>query len=147
MPFCHGILLVSVKNAHKDEKESILKQHTWLKTLVAADKNFKKLFPNLAKELSGGENAISIDSVEPATDEEEEEQPDKFHNYVPNVVDFIRRCNTDKEAHEIICYMEKRREITKEHAEQLKKQLKEKGVRSFGAKKQDNYYFKDSGLC
>jgi hypothetical protein len=115
--------------------------------LVAADKNFKKMFPNLAKELAGGENAVSIDSVEPASDEVGEEHPDKFHNYVPTVVDFIRRCTTKEEAHEIICYMEKRREITPEHARQLKRQLKEKGVRSFGAKKQDNYYFKESGLC
>ncbi len=115
--------------------------------MVAADKNFRKLFPHLAKELAGGENAVSIDSVEPTPDEAEEEQPDKFHNYVPTVVDFIRRCNTSEEAHEIICYMKKRREISKEQAKQLNKQLKEKGVRSFGAKKQDNYYFKESGLC
>jgi hypothetical protein len=119
--------------------------------LVAADKSFKKTFPHLARELSSGENAVSIDSVEPnpeeAEAEGEEKQPDKFHNYVPTVIDFIRRCNTDKEAHEIIVYMEKRCEITKEHAEQLKKQLKEKGVRSFGTKKETDYYFKESGLC
>jgi len=117
------------------------------KLVVAADKSFKKMFPHLAKELNSGENAVSIDSVDPTLEELEEKLPDKFHNYVPTVVDFIRRCNTDKEAHEIIAYMEKRCEITKEHAQQLKKQLKEKGVRSFGAKKEDNYYFKQSWLC
>jgi len=115
--------------------------------LVAADKSFKKMFPHLAKELSAGENSVSLDSVEPNAEEAEERQPDKFHNYVPTVVDFIRRCNTDKEAHEIIAYMEKRNEITKEHAQQLRKQLEEKGVRSFGVKKEDDYYFKQSGLC
>lgn len=117
--------------------------------MVAADRTFKKTFPHLARELGSGENAVPIDSVEPNPEEveAEEKQPDKFHNYVPTVVDFIRRCNTDKEAHEIIVYMEKRCEITKEHAEQLKKQLKEKGVRSFGTKKETDYYFKESGLC
>jgi hypothetical protein len=117
--------------------------------LVTADKSFKKMFPHLAEELSSGENAVSIDSVEPNPDEDEaeEQQPDKFHGYVPTVVDFIRRCNTDKEAYEIIVYMERRCEITKEHAQQLKKQLEEKGVRSFGAKKEDDYYFKESGFC
>jgi hypothetical protein len=103
------------------------------------------MFPHLAKELSNGENAVSIDSIEPP-EECEEKQPDKFHNYVPTVFDFIRRCNTDQEAREIITYMEKRREITEAHAKLLKKQLKEKGVRSFGAKKEDDYYFKQSGL-
>ena len=117
------------------------------KPLVAADKSFKKMFPHLAKEQGSGENTVSIDSVEPSPEEAEEKKPDKFHNYVPTIVDFIRRCNTDKEAHEIIVYMEKICEITKEHAHELKKQLREKGVRSFGAKKEDGYYFKQSGLC
>jgi hypothetical protein len=115
--------------------------------LVAADKSFKKMFPHLAKELSSEENTVSIDSVEPNPEEVEAKQPDKFHNYIPTVIDFIRRCNTDREAHEIIIYMEKRCEITKEHAQHLKKQLEEKGVRSFGAKKEDGYYFRESGLC
>jgi hypothetical protein len=115
--------------------------------MVASDKSFKKMFPHLAKELSSGESAVSIDSVEPDSDEVEEPEPDKFHNYVPTVVDFIRRCSKDEEAHEIIIYMEKRGEITKEDAQKLKKQLEEKGVRSFGAKKEDGYYFKQSGFC
>jgi hypothetical protein len=42
--------------------------------------------------------------------------------------------------------LKKRNEITKECAEQLKKQLDQKGVRSFGPKKEDDYYFKQSGL-
>jgi hypothetical protein len=116
------------------------------KTLVTADKNFKKMFPHLAKELSAGENAVSIDSVEPTHGEILEKKPDKFHNYVPTVIDFIQRCDTEEEAHEIIVYMEKRYEITKEEAQQLEKQLKKKGVRSFGAKKEDYYYFKQSGF-
>lgn len=115
--------------------------------MVAADKSFQKMFPHLAKELCGRENAVSIDSAEPNPEEVEEPEPDKFHNYVPTVVDFIRRCSTDKEANEIIIYMEKRGEITKKDAQKLKKQLEEKGVRSFGAKKEDGYYFKQSGFC
>jgi hypothetical protein len=30
---------------------------------------------------------------------------------------------------------------------ELRKQLKKEGVRSFGSKKEDNYYFKQGGLC
>ncbi len=119
--------------------------------MVEADKSFKKMFPHLAKELSNGENAVSIDSVEPSPEDAETQaeiqKPDKFHNYVPTVVDFIRRCNTEREADEIIAYLEKRCEISRKSADKLKKQLKEKGVRSFGAKKAEDYYFKESGLC
>ena len=44
-------------------------------------------------------------------------------------------------ARTIISYMEKKGEIKKQYTGRLKKQLKEKGVRSFGSKKEDNYYF------
>jgi hypothetical protein len=105
-------------------------------------KSFKKMFPNLAKELTDGENAVSIDSVRADAEEAEKSQTDRFHNYVPTVLDFIRRCNTEREAEEIVAYLEKRREITKEQARELREQLKQKGVRSFGPKKEDDYYFR-----
>jgi hypothetical protein len=115
--------------------------------LVEADKkNFKKMFPNLAKEL-GGESTIPIDSVRTNPDDAEKSIADRFHNYNPTVVDFIRRCNTETEANEIIAYLEKRGEVTKEHAQQLRRQLKQKGLRSFGSKKEPDYYFKHGGLC
>jgi len=117
------------------------------RTLVESDKKpFKKMFPNLAKEL-GGENTIPIDSVRTNADDAEKSMYDRFHNYDPTVVDFIRRCSTETEADEIIVFMEKRGELTGEHAQQLRKQLKEKGVRSFGRKKEPDYYFKHGGLC
>jgi hypothetical protein len=80
-------------------------------------------------------------------EEAEKSQTDKFHNYVPTVVDFIRRCNTEKEANEIVAFLEKRCEITEEHAQKLREQLKQKGLRSFGPKKEDDYYFKESEFC
>jgi hypothetical protein len=42
--------------------------------------------------------------------------------------------------------MERRGEISKEYAARLRKQLKEKGIRSFGPKKEENYYLKRAGL-
>lgn len=104
------------------------------------------MFPHLAEELNCGDNTVPIDSVEPNTEENEENQPDKFHNYIPTVFDFLRRCDNEAEAHEIIAFLKKRNEITKECAEQLKKQLEQKGVRSFGPKKEDDYYFKQSSF-
>jgi hypothetical protein len=107
----------------------------------------KKMFPHLCEELEGGESNVEINSVRTDPEAAEEEVSDKFRNYNPTVVDFIRRCDTETEAEAIINFMEKRCEITKEYAEQLKKQLKKEGVRSFGSKKEEGYYFKQSGLC
>jgi hypothetical protein len=116
--------------------------------LVEANrKSFKKMFPHIANELTGGQNAVSIDSVRTNAEEAEKAQTGRFHNYVPTVVDFIRRCNTEEEANEIVAFLEKRCEITKEHAQKLREQLKQKGLRSFGPKKEEDYYFRESKFC
>ncbi|MEM0057332.1 MAG: DUF2095 family protein [Candidatus Bathyarchaeia archaeon] len=114
---------------------------------------FKKLFPNLAREMELDENKVSINSIRMDTEEGERVASgkkrswvDPFANYDPDVIDFIRRCDTEEQAEEIIAYMEKRGEISSEYAAQLRKQLKEKGVRSFGPKKEENYYLKKAGL-
>ncbi len=135
-------------NAHKARILSFSKRYGLGTDLVEANrKSFKKMFPHLTKEIADGENAVSIDEVQPNAEEAEKTQTDKFHNYIPNVVDFIRRCNTEEEANEIISYLEKRCEITQEHAQEIRKQLKQKGLRSFGPKKKDDYYFSESGFC
>ena len=110
-------------------------------------KSFKKSFPHLSKELELGDSKVAINSVRTEPDEAEKAVTDKFHNYDPTVVDFIRRCDTKVQAEAIIAYLEKRGELTKEYAEALRKQLKKDGVRSFGSKKEENYYFKQGGLC
>jgi hypothetical protein len=72
---------------------------------------------------------------------------ERFDHYNPDAVDFIRRCDTEQQAEEIIAYLEKRGELGKPHALRLRRQLKEKGVRSFGPKKEHDYYIKHGGLC
>jgi len=67
----------------------------------------------------------------------------RFDGYVPDVIDFIRRCDNEKQAEEIIDFMEERNEINSAYARRLKRQLREKGVRSFGPKKQDDYYSRE----
>jgi hypothetical protein len=103
---------------------------------------FKKLFPNIAKELDSSEHKIAIDSVRTDVQTAEKAVSKRFVHYVPDVIDFLRRCDTEEQADEIIAYMERRGEIKKQYATKLRKQLREKGVRSFGPKKEDNYYFK-----
>ena len=108
-------------------------------------RSFKKTFPHLSKELEGEENKVKIDSVRADSETAEKTFCDPLHNFNPTVVDFIRRCDTEEQAETIIAFMEKRGEITPKRASQLRAQLKKKGVRSFGPKKEDNYYFKQGG--
>ena len=110
-------------------------------------KSFKKNFPNLSKELELGESKVDISSVRTDSDEAEKGLSDKLRHYDPTVIDFIRRCDTEAQAEAIIAYLEKRGELTEEYAEKLRKQLKKEGVRSFGSKKEEYYYFKHGGLC
>ena len=131
---------------------------------MAVDKNsLKKMFPHLYRELAeDSENKVSIDAVYDRPDaaekaveiedvcEEEFLKPlkpvDKLRHFNPSAIDFIRRCDTDKQAQEIISYLQKRGEITAEQAEELECTLKQKGVRGFGPKKEENYYFHEGGL-
>jgi len=110
---------------------------------VESDKEtFKKLFPNLVKELESDKNKVAINSVRTDIQTGERATSERFMHYTPDVIDFIRRCDTEQQAEEIIDYMEKKGEIQSQYAKKLRKQLKEKGVRSFGPKKEENYYFK-----
>lgn len=109
-------------------------------------KRLKKMFPRLAEELEGEKQKISIDSVRSDRETAEKASTRRFTGYNPDVIDFIRRCDNQKQAEEIIGYLEKRGEINRSYAQRLRKQLREKGVRSFGSKKEDDYYLKN-GEC
>ena len=128
-------------------------------------KSIKKIFPHLYEELETGEVKVPINSVrknpleaeeaavgeecEDCTEEEfttSTETPDKLRHFNPSVVDFIRRCDTEVQAEEIIAYLQKKGEITQENAQELRCQLKRDGVRSFGPKKEENHYFREGGI-
>ena len=111
---------------------------------VKLDKeSLKKMFPNLANELQAGDNKVQVNSVRTCQGTDGEAASSKsFERYVPDVVDFIRRCDTNEQAEEIIDYMVKRSEIKAEYAQKLRKQLRKQGVRSFGSKKTQDYYIK-----
>lgn len=97
---------------------------------------FKRKYPNLAMELEEGTGKVQIESVQ---------RSDKFLGYTPTPIDYLRRCDTEEQAIQTIEYLEGRKEITREYAEELRKQLKEKGVRSFGPKREEDYYLKQAG--
>jgi hypothetical protein len=106
----------------------------------------KRLFPNLAREIESEEGRVAINSVRTDVPTGEEATSRNFVHYNPDVIDFIRRCETKEQAEEIIAYMEKRDEIEKQYADKLRKQLKSEGVRSFGPKKEEDYYLKHGEL-
>ncbi len=128
-------------------------------------KSIKKIFPHLYEELEKGEVKVPINAVRKnpleaeavavgeeydCTEEEFTsctETPDKLRHFNPSAVDFIRRCDTELQAEEIIAYLQKKGEINTENAEQMRCQLKRDGLRSFGPKKEEYYYFKEGGLC
>ena len=106
---------------------------------------FEKMFPNLAEEMSNDRCKTKINTVRFDVTIAEKAVSKRFNGYSPDAIDFLRRCDTAQQAEEIICYLEKRQDITSEYATKLRKQLKTKGVRSFGAKKECDYYLRQDG--
>ncbi len=97
------------------------------------------MFPNLAEELEQGSVTAKINSSQLDGKARKNIASKTFRGYNPDVIDFLKRCNTLEDANEIIDYMEKQNKISTKYAQKLRRQLKEKGIRSFGAKKEDNY--------
>jgi hypothetical protein len=111
------------------------------------EKRFRKMFPKLAQEIESGKcGKTTINSVRSDPSSAEKAVAKRFTGYMPDAIDFLRRCDKREQAAEIISYLERRREISPEYAKKLRKQLKEKGVRSFGSKKEDDYYLKQDGF-
>ena len=106
----------------------------------------QNLFPNLTQEIESGNCKTTISSVRSDVTTGEKAVAKKFFGYTPDAIDFLRRCDKAEQAEEIIGYLEERGEISGEYARKLRKQLKEKGVRSFGSKKDDDYYLKQGGF-
>lgn len=109
-------------------------------------KRFKKLFPHLSGELEAEKKKIGITSVRSDPKTGENASSRKYAGYMPDIIDFIRRCDNQKQAEKIIDYLEKRGEIDREYAQRLRRQLRERGVRSFGPKKKEDYYLKHGGI-
>jgi hypothetical protein len=100
---------------------------------------FRRKFPHLAREL-GGAGTLQIDAVRTSL-KEAEKAAHSIQGYEPTAVDFIRRCDTDNQALEIINFLEARGAIDPDYAKRLRSQLVRCGVRSFGPKKNPGYYY------
>jgi hypothetical protein len=114
---------------------------------VLADLNRRELkqkYPNLAKELESHEGTLQVTSAD-GVDIVEKTTEHSFTGYVPTAIDYLRRCDDNEQAEKTINYLEKKGEINNEYANQLRRTLKECGLRSFGSKKEDDYYLKKGG--
>jgi len=101
--------------------------------------DIEKIFPNLSKEIKDKRSKnLAINSVRFHDTANTELNPSELTN--PDVISFLRRCETDMQGLEIIDYLLNRNEITEDQAEGLKIQLKAQGIRSFGSKKDIGYY-------
>ncbi|MCW4032257.1 MAG: DUF2095 family protein [Candidatus Bathyarchaeota archaeon] len=105
-------------------------------------KEFKKKFPALFKELEKGETNIQFGESLNSN----EENKDMFQGHTPTAIDYLRRCNNKEQAEKTIEYLVKKGEIKESYGNELLKQLREKGLRSFGQKKEDDYYLRRSGI-
>ena len=99
----------------------------------------KKIFPHLADELKGENQSMPISGVrsDPSSMED-------WRGYSPDVIDFLRRCTTIAEGLVIIDFLEVKQEITPDYAARLRTQLKDQGLRSFGSKKEKDFYLKEA---
>jgi len=98
---------------------------------------FKKKYPKLAEEIFGNKTKQLTLRVESGFS-------DPWRNYVPTVVDYIRRCKTVEEAIEVVEYLAKRGELSSEEAEELRNILLTRGLEFFGSRKEDDYYYKEA---
>jgi hypothetical protein len=108
-----------------------------------AEEWFKRLFPHLAKEMESGRSRVTMADVEGVQEQKVGCNERKWAGYIPDAVDFIRRCETGEQAEEIIDYLENRGEIPPERAAELRRQLEDEGLESFGRRKEEGFYHRD----
>lgn len=100
---------------------------------------FKKNFPHLYEEIKNRTKSISVDGVRTSS-KEGEKASKSGESPLPNVLDYIRLCEDEDEAIEIIDYMEDEEKIDSEYATKIKTQLVKQGLRSFGSKRKPGEY-------
>jgi hypothetical protein len=106
---------------------------------MSEDGEFREAFPALSKELEEkSTKTFRIDGVR--TMAEETDSTGGSGTFTPDVVDYIRRCDTVSQAMEIVDFLMKRNEISPSQAREIKGQLKTDGLRSFGSKKEKDHY-------
>jgi hypothetical protein len=120
--------------------------------LIETDRTeFAERFPALFREITDDDLVekaqLRIDEVRVSSSEEEtgkrasaERNVTPLSGYEPGIVDFIQRASTLAEAEEIIDFLEKRKEVLAESAEELRRRLHAEGLESFGPRRKPGHY-------
>jgi len=103
-----------------------------------ARKELRRNYPNLAEEWDRV-GTVRIDAVRTSL-KEAEKAAHSVKGYEPTIIDFIRRCENDDQALEIINFLEEREDIKSSYAQRLRIQLAEQGLRSFGKRRNPGCY-------
>ncbi|MFX1482687.1 MAG: DUF2095 family protein [Promethearchaeota archaeon] len=107
---------------------------------MSDDDEFREAFPALSRELEEKTTkTYKIDGVRTMSEDAELRGSEK-ESFEPDVVDYIRRCDTMSQAVEIVDFLLKQNEISPAQAREIKSQLKSEGLRSFGSKKEKDHY-------
>jgi len=110
-------------------KKEVEKKEKMVHLEYVDEKLAKKIEEDIEKEAEFSEKIVSMPD------------PFKFAGYDPNVIDFIRRCDTIDQAMEILDFLENIGDISTKDGEKLRKQIETEGLRSFGPKKEKGFYF------
>ena len=105
-------------------------------------KEVKKKYPSIYQELQLETSKVRISSYRSDTNTGEAAAV-SGHNltgYMPDVIDYLRRCDNEAQAKEIIEFLKEQGELSSQYADRLIAQLLEHGVRSFGSKKPPGWY-------
>jgi hypothetical protein len=102
------------------------------------NEEFRKKYRNLDEEF-GKSGTVKIQAVR-SNVREAERAAHCRQGYDPTAVDFIRRCENDGQALEIINFLERKGEIESSYAKRLRSQLVEHGLKSFGKRREPGCY-------
>ena len=105
-------------------------------------------FPNLTSEISQRKKSVRISAVEEEIEREKKvDFKFKYEEDIsnPGIIDFLRRCSNIREANEILEYMYKRKEVSKELHGYLKELISQEErfkelVEKCGGPKKKGYY-------
>lgn len=100
------------------------------------DDEFRSQYPRLAEELEKGVMQAPVTGVR----SRESQKGDELRG--PDAVGYLRRCRTIEEVDEVLAYLERKGEVTKDYAGKLREQAREQGLGSFGERKEAGYYFR-----
>jgi len=106
-------------------------------------KKFRELFPHLADELVNGKSIADLES-DTIKQKSALKTNRRWVRYDPDIIDFIRRCETPEQAAKIIDYLSNEGKVSSEMADKVRRQLEEEGVRSFGKLKEKGYYHRNA---